>query len=580
MSTLLKTSETESNDRPAPETALPLGELLSGAKLIERSDLEAALQLQTENGKQIGETLLELGVVSEEQLLPFLEKKLGVASVQLREGLIDPKALRLIPQVFAESENVLALIKVHNVLTVAMADPHNLQQIDEIERVSQLQVKPVFAFASSIQRMIRRVYEDDYSVDAVTADLEDSAVELNEEIESLAVPSLEDLADGSPTINLVNFLIVQALRQGASDVHIEPGRKHTSVRYRVDGQLVETLQPRRSMHPAIVSRIKVMGKLDIAEQRAPQDGRCQVCVEGKEIDLRISTLPTILGEKVVIRILDRSRLTFNLNDLGMSDTLLSQVKKLLARPYGLVLVTGPTGSGKTTTLYSALELIKSEHTNIVTVEDPVEYQLEMINQVQTDNKRSLDFPRALRSMLRQDPDVIMVGEIRDAETAAMAVQAALTGHLVLSTLHTNDAPSAVTRLADMDIAPYKLAAALVGVVAQRLVRRICPNCRSSHYPSAEFLSAIHYEGDMRRSFSRGEGCLECLDTGYKGRTGIYEVMTTSPQLRDLIVQDSNVEEVRRCFRETGGISLLESGIELAEQGLTSLEEVSRIAFYE
>jgi type IV pilus assembly protein PilB len=572
--------QSRTNNPQAIASALPLGEQLLYANLIEQSDLEAALQLQSENGKRIGEALLDLGVISEENLLPFIEQKLGVPAVQLREGLIDPQALRLIPQSFAQRENVMALIKVRGDLTVAMSNPHDLHQIDEIERITQLRVNPVFAFASSIQRMISRAYEDDFSVDAVTADLEDSAVELNEELDSLSIPSLEDLADGSPVINLVNFLIVQALRQGASDVHIEPGRKNTVIRYRIDGQLVETLQPRRSMHPAIISRIKVMGKLDIAEQRTPQDGRCQVLIEGKEVDLRISTLPTILGEKVVIRVLDRSRLTFNLDDLGMSQPLLVKVKKLLAKPYGLLLVTGPTGSGKTTTLYSALELIKSEHTNIITVEDPVEYQLERINQVQTDKKRSLDFASALRSMLRQDPDVIMVGEIRDSETAAMAVQAALTGHLVLSTLHTNDAPSALTRLADMGVAPYKVAAALVGVVAQRLVRRICPNCRTSHYPPAEYLRALHYQGDLRRSFARGEGCRECFDTGYKGRMGIYEVMPTTPQLRELIATDSNVEAIRRCFHETGGVSLLESGIELAEQEVTSLEEVSRIAFFE
>ena len=562
------------------QRTLPLGEQLISANLISETDLEAALQLQTQEGKRIGESLLELGVISEEDLLPFVERQLGVPASRLREGLIDPEAVKLIPQAFAIQENLLALFKVRDELVVAMSEPHNLQQIDEIEGMTGLRVRPVFAFSSSIQRMVKRGYEEDFTVDSVTADLDESAVELNEDLSKVDIPSIEQLADGSPIINLVNFVIVQSLRQGASDIHIEPGRKHSSIRYRIDGQLVETLQPRRTMHAAIVSRIKVMGRMDIAEQRTPQDGRCQVAIEGKEVDLRISTLPTVLGEKVVIRVLDRSRLTFNLDQLGMPGDLLVQVKRLLAKPYGLLLVTGPTGSGKTTTLYSALELIKSVHTNIITVEDPVEYQLERINQVQTDKSRTLDFSTALRSMLRQDPDVIMVGEIRDAETAAMAVQAALTGHLVLSTLHTNDAASAVTRLTDMGVASYKIAASLVGVVAQRLLRKICPACRTSYYPSAEYLSAIHYQGDSRRSFVRGEGCRECLDTGYKGRVGIYEVMEVKQSLRDLIVRDCNIESVRTWFRENGGRSLLQAGLQLAEQETTSLEEVSRIAYFE
>lgn len=557
---------------------MPVGQQLVGANLISETDLAAALQLQSEKGQKLGETLLELGVISEDQLLPFIESQLDVRAVRLREGLLDPDAVQLIPQSFAQREKVVAMFRVRNTLTVAMAEPNNLQQIDDIERITNLNVNPVFSFATTIQRISKRCYEKDFSVDTVTADMEDSAVEVNDDFDSVAVPSLEQLSDGSPTVNLVNFIIVQALRKGASDIHIEPGRKNTSIRYRVDGQLIETLRPRQNMHPAIISRIKVMGKLDIAEQRAPQDGRCQVSVEGKEVDLRISTLPTIVGEKSVIRILDRSRLTFNLNELGMNDDVLPNVRALLKKPYGLMLVTGPTGSGKTTTLYSALELIKSVHRNIVTVEDPVEYQLELINQVQADKNRDLTFAAALRSILRQDPDVIMVGEIRDAETAAMAVQAALTGHLVLSTLHTNDAAGAINRLMDMGIEPYKVAAALIGVVAQRLVRKICPDCRSLYYPSAENLAALNYGGEIRRSFARGEGCKNCYDTGFKGRAGIYEAMIVDPKLRDLIVNDANIESIRSCFIEGGGKTLLDAGIRLAEEEVTSLDEVARTVF--
>jgi len=320
--------------------------------------------------------------------------------------------------------------------------------------------------------------------------------------------------------------------------------------------------------------------MDIAEHRLPQDGRLHVVVEGREIDLRVSTLPTALGEKVVLRVLDRRRVTFNLDLLGLPPDLLAQVKLLLAKPYGLLLVTGPTGSGKTTTLYSALELIKSVHRNIVTVEDPVEYQLEQINQVQIDEAASLTFAYALRSILRQDPDVIMVGEIRDAETAEVAVQAALTGHLVLSTLHTNDSAGAVTRLIDMGVAPYKLAAALAGVVAQRLVRTICPHCRTTHYPPTELLEAIRYQGDVRRPFARGEGCPKCHDTGFQGRIGIYEVLTGGPEFRELVAHGANLDAIRAWHRGQNGRTLFDEGIRLAEKEVTSLEEVMRIAFFE
>jgi type II secretory ATPase GspE/PulE/Tfp pilus assembly ATPase PilB-like protein len=340
------------------------------------------------------------------------------------------------------------------------------------------------------------------------------------------------------------------------------------------------LRPRRDIYPAIVSRIKVMAKMDIAEHRIPQDGRCQVVADGKEVDLRISTLPTVLGEKVVLRVLDKQRLTFNLDELGMPVAVLDVVKNLLRKPYGLMLVTGPTGSGKTTTLYSALELIKSVHRNIVTVEDPVEYQIELVNQVQIESVRGMSFAAALRSILRQDPDVIMVGEIRDAETAQVAVQAALTGHLVLSTLHTNDSAGAVLRLMDMGVESYKLAAALVGVVAQRLVRTICPHCRTTFYPSAEYLEALHFSGDKRRSFSRGEGCRECFDTGFQGRKGIYEVLPCEGDLRTLIARDPELEVIRKWHADQGHPSLLTGGLRLAELEETSLEEVARVAFFE
>ena len=558
----------------------PLGEQLVGANLINSNELESALKLQASKGQKIGEILLELGLLNEDQILPFIQRQLGIPTAKIREGLIDPAAVRLLPREAAERLGALAMFKVRDTLTVAMGEPQNLQQVDELERITRLKIRPVFAFGSSIRRMVTRAYEDDFQVDTVTADLDENAVELQLDQADADLSSVESLVEGSPVINLVNYLILQALRKGASDIHIEPTRKHTIVRFRVDGQLIEVLRPRRDIHPAMVSRIKVMAKMDIAEHRIPQDGRCQVAVEGKEVDLRVSTLPTVLGEKVVLRVLDRRRLTFNLDRLGLPPILLGKVKLLLKKPHGLLLVTGPTGSGKTTTLYSALELIKSVHMNIITVEDPVEYQLELINQVQVEKSRSLTFASALRSILRQDPDVIMVGEIRDAETAQVAVQAALTGHLVLSTLHTNDSPGAVTRLQDMGVEAYKIAAAVVGVIAQRLVRTICPKCRTSYYPPVELLETLHYKGDRRRSFARGEGCTDCYDTGFQGRCGIYEVLVIEQQLRELIADGASAEVIRRRFREQDGSTLLDEALRMAEQEATSLDEVMRVAFFE
>jgi type IV pilus assembly protein PilB len=378
-----------------------LGEQLLAADVINPDQLEEALRRQQEVGLKLGETLIQLGFVTEEEILPYVGKRLGIPAVRLRDGMVDPLVVRRIPREKAEALDALALFKVRDTLSVAMAEPQHLQQIDELERITRLRVRPVLAARSSIRRMIERCYEENFQVDTVTADLDESAVEISEDSVTLDLELAEISDDSSPVINLVNWLIMQALRQGASDVHVEPTRRHTSVRFRVDGQLREVLRPRRDLHPAIVSRIKVMAKMDIAEHRLPQDGRVHAVVEGHPIDLRISVLPTVLGEKVVVRVLDRRRLSFNLDTLGFPPDVLAPFKQLLAKPYGLLLVTGPTGSGKTTTLYSAIELVKSVHRNIVTVEDPVEYQLELVNQIQVEEATSLTFPRALRAIRRR-----------------------------------------------------------------------------------------------------------------------------------------------------------------------------------
>lgn len=564
---------------PTP-TESPLGERLIKAELLTTEELNSALQQKSAKNMRLGEALVELGFIKESELLPFLGNKLAMPAVQLRDGLVDPQVISLLPRNKAEAFGALPMFKVRDTLTLAMSEPQNLLQLDELERITGMRLRPVFAFRADIQRMISRCYQANFEVDAVNADLEEGAVEFDADSIEMSIKDVESLAEGSPIINLVNYAIVHAVRQGASDIHIEPGQKHTAVRFRVDGLLREVLRPRKDFHPAIISRIKLMAKMDIAEHREPQDGRLHVVVEGREIDLRASTLPTVLGEKAVLRILDRQKVTFDLNKLGVPDLQLSQIKQMLAKPYGLILVTGPTGSGKTTTLYSALELVKSVHHNIVTVEDPVEYQLELINQVQADSSTNLSFASALRSILRQDPDVIMVGEIRDKETAEVAIQAALTGHLVLSTLHTNDSAAAVTRLLDMGIAGYKIAAALVGVIAQRLVRNVCPQCSMPYYPPAEILEMIRYKGDKRRQFSRGEGCSGCHDTGFKGRTGIYELLAVNGALRELISQEAQVDSIRKQQFASGGESLLQAGIRLAEAGRTSLDEIIGTAYFE
>jgi type IV pilus assembly protein PilB len=569
---------------PAPKSfdsrgikTMPLGQRLLSAGLISESQLEKALELHGSRGVRLGEALVALGLIDESDLLPLIGHQLNFPWVRLREGLVDPQVVRQIPRGIAEQLSCLALFRLHSELVVALAEPQNLETVDLLEELTGLKVKPVLCLRSSIERLLPRCYEDDFKVDALTADLDETTIELKSDEVFFDTDSIRVLADGSPVINLVNYLIVQAVRQGASDIHIEPSQRSSVIRFRVDGRLREVLKPRKDLHPAVVSRIKVMAKLDIAEQRKSQDGRFHVRVDEREVDLRVSSLPTVLGEKIVMRILDRSSITFDLDRLGVPANQLVRIQHMLHRPHGLVLVTGPTGSGKTTTLYSAVETIKHTGCNVVTVEDPVEYQLELVNQVQVNSARQVTFATALRSILRQDPDIILVGEIRDAETAEVAIQAALTGHLVLSTLHTNDSASTITRLRDMGIAPYKIAASLVGIVAQRLVRKICSKCRNASYPTSEQALLVGYQGIPEKPFSRGEGCIHCFDTGYAGRQGIYEVLSVDANVREVINAEGSLARFRQELNAQGGRSLLEEARGLAEKGVTSIEEVIRVA---
>ena len=559
------------------ERPLPLGQRLVKAGLISEAALEKALDLHRSRGLRIGESLVALGLISESDILPLIGNQLNYPWVKLREGLVDPEVVRHIPRNIAEQLCCLALFRVHSVLTVAMAEPQNLENIDFLEELTGFTIRPVLCLRSSIDRLLPRCYEDDFKVDVLTADLDDTAIELKSDEVYFDNDSIQVLADGSPVINLVNYLIVQAVRQGASDIHIEPAQRSGNIRFRVDGRLREILRPRRDLHPAVVSRIKVMAKLDIAEQRKSQDGRFHVRVDEREVDLRVSSLPTVLGEKVVMRVLDRSAITFDLEKLVFPETPLSKIRSILRKPHGLVLVTGPTGSGKTTTLYSAIETIKHAGCNVVTVEDPVEYQLDLVNQVQVNTARQVTFANALRSILRQDPDIILVGEIRDAETAEVAIQAALTGHLVLSTLHTNDSASTVSRLRDMGIAPYKIAASMAGIIAQRLVRKVCPKCQTPSYPTPEQSQLVGYSETPSQAFVHGEGCSSCFDTGYAGRQGIYEVLQIDNEVREVISSEGNLSAFKDCLRKQGGTTLLEEARSLAEEGVTSVEEVIRVA---
>ncbi len=582
MSQLLEmpASLTEEILRKQERRLAPLGDQLLSAGILTSQELTQALELQSRKKLRLGETLLEMGLVKPHELLPFLAEKLNLPYAMLRDGLIDPKVVRMIPQEFAVKHKAIALFCVRNVLTVAMADPQNLTVIDELESMTECSVRPVLATHQAINYFVNRCYEQNFAVDSITADMDSAAISVNDDPLSLGLDHVESLAEGSPIINLVNYMILQAVRQGASDIHIEPGHRHTIVRFRIDGQLREVLKPRKEFHASIVSRLKVMAKMDIAEYRMPQDGRVHVIVDKREIDLRTSTLPTVLGEKIVIRVLDRAHVTFHLDHLGFSDGNLEVFKRMLKRPYGLLPVTGPTGSGKTTTLYSAIELIKSIHQNIVTVEDPVEYQFDGINQVNVNATGSLSFAKALRAILRQDPDVIMIGEMRDLETAEVGIQAALTGHLVLSTLHSGDAISALLRFVDMGVPIYKLSSALIGILSQRLIRRICPHCKISYFPTVNQLELIGYEGDRHRQFLKGEGCQKCFDSGYRGRMAIYEILEFNRDLRDLLTRELNIDLIRDWHRSTGAKTLLQDGVRAAINGDTSLEEVIRVVLFE
>jgi type IV pilus assembly protein PilB len=555
-----------------------LGDALVEQGALSAEQLSAALAQQKATGAMLGEILVEQGILPANKLIEALSQFTGLRGCVLRHGLIDPGTFKLIGEEEAQRLVAIPMFKVRDMLTVAMAEPQSLPKIDRLRQLTGCKIRPVLALAGNIKEFISKYKGGDVNVDAFLTSLAESDVEVveRESIDEGPIADLDKMVAGSPIVNLVNVMLLTAVRDKASDIHIEPDKKGTRIRYRIDGVLRDMMKPPIGMHAAVVSRVKVIGKMDIAEKRLPQEGRVRIVAEGREIDLRVSSMPTLLGEKLVLRILDKANLRVRMEDLGFRSEALTRVKRMLDRPHGLFLVTGPTGSGKTTTLYSALDLVRSPELNILTVEDPVEYQLELVNQIQVQANIGLSFARALRSILRQDPDVIMVGEIRDEETARVAVQAALTGHLVLATLHTNDSPGAIARLLDMNIEPYLLSGAMVGVIAQRLARTICPSCATKYFPTEQELADAALTDKAGRPFRKGAGCPQCHDTGFRGRLGIYEVMEVTPELRRLIHQSAPTHQIWELLKKQSVLSLRDEGVQLALEGKTSLDEVLRV----
>ena len=527
--------------------------------------------------KRLGQILLEMGVISEEDLLACLAEQYELPFVRVQRDMVDRKAFELLDAAFIESHNVLGLKIEAGKLVIGTADPTNVFLLDDVQRKVGMPLVVNVCPPSDIKAVLESFNENtsDYGVDDIIQNAEevDLQVVTTEEEE---IADVEREAGESPIIKFVNYVVLNAVKEGASDVHIEPGDKKLRIRYRIDGVLFETLNPPHTMHAAVVSRIKIMANMDIAERRLPQDGRIRVMIHGRKVDMRVSTLPSTYGEKVVVRVLDTGRSALSLTDLGLEADMMEILDRQFHRPHGMILVTGPTGSGKSTTLYAALKTMDLQRLNVSTVEDPVEYQLDGVTQVHVMSHIGMTFGSALRSLLRQDPDVIMVGEIRDEETARIAVQASLTGHLVLSTLHTNDAPSSITRLINIGVEPYLIAASTNGVLAQRLVRRICQYCKEPQPVRDEDVEFMKMYGFSEANMYKGAGCEKCRQTGYQGRVGLYELLTVDDAYRDVITGHPTVTELRRMCKERGMLSLREDGFRKVQAGLTTFGEVMKV----
>jgi type IV pilus assembly protein PilB len=564
-----------------------LGEILLKESLITQDQLEKALEFQRSNGGKLGSCLTKMGFITDDDITGVLSRQYGVPSINLKYYEIDPNVIKLIPQDTALRYQVIPLSRVGSVLTIAMTDPTNVFAMDDIKFMTGFNVEPVVASESAIAEAISRFYGGSASsheeLSTLMKDLvdEDQELELAAEEQEMDAAMLEKAAEEAPIIKLVNLILTDSVKRGASDIHVEPYENEMRVRFRVDGVLQTVMSPPLKLRDAITSRMKIMAKLDIAEKRLPQDGRIMIKykAEGKkkELDFRVSTVPTLYGEKIVLRLLDKENLRLDMTKLGFEPESLKKFERNILRPYGMVLVTGPTGSGKTNTLYSSVSRLNQVDTNIMTAEDPVEFQLQGINQVQMKDQIGLNFAAALRAFLRQDPNIILVGEIRDFETAEIAVKAALTGHLVLSTLHTNDAPSTISRLMNMGIEPFLVATSVNLICAQRLVRRVCANCKEELEIPEQALVDAGYTPEEAKTTKvyHGKGCSTCGKRGYKGRTGLYEVMEINDELRELILVGASALELKKKAIEQGMITLRRSGLIKSALGLTTLEEVIR-----
>jgi type IV pilus assembly protein PilB len=566
---------------------LKIGELLRKAQLVTEEQLNKALEEQKQSGGRVGEHLVRLGYVTEEDILDCLSQQYGVPSINLKHFDIDESIIRLIPADVARKYGFIPVSKAGATLTVAMADPTNVFAMDDITFITGYRVEPVVASEDALREAIDKYYGTSHAMELkkVMDDLsnvEETSLEvLEDDDEGMDVADLEAGADEAPVVRLVNLILTDSLKRGASDIHIEPYEKSYRVRFRIDGVLYEIMNPPMKLKEAISSRLKILSKLDIAEKRLPQDGRIKLKMKYqgkiKELDFRVSTLPTLHGEKIVMRLLDKDNLMLDMTKLGFEKSSLKRFEDGIFRPYGMCLVTGPTGSGKTNTLYSALSRVNTPETNIMTAEDPVEFQLPGINQVQMKESIGLNFAAALRSFLRQDPNIVLVGEIRDFETAEIAIKAALTGHLVLSTLHTNDAPSTINRLMNMGIEPFLVATSLNNICAQRLIRRICQKCKQEEEVPIQALLNIGFAEEEAPNLTlyKGVGCDNCNNRGYKGRVGLYEVMSMSEDLRELVLSGASAIEIRNKAVEEGMIGLRHSGLQKIRDGVTTIEEVVR-----
>ena len=560
-----------------------LGDLLVAEGLITEEQLTTALGEQKGSTEKLGSILLKLNFIQEEQLIGFLSRQYGIPSITLSQLDIDPEVLKLVPAAISKKYEVLPIKRQGTTLTLAMADPTNVFALDDVAFMTNLQVTPVVASQAAIRKSIERNYDDQ------AAAVNDVLAQLSQDVASVEVveddvPSkvdvfeLKESADEAPVVKLVNMVLVDAIRKSASDIHWEPYEKVFRIRFRIDGVLHEMLAPPKRLEPAIISRLKIMSNLDIAERRMPQDGRIKLRYNTREIDFRVSILPTIFGEKAVLRILDKDALKLDLTQLGFDSWSMEQFTTAIKQPYGMVLITGPTGSGKTTTLYSAIHTINSPDHNIMTAEDPVEYNLKGVNQVQVDEGVGRTFSTALRSFLRQDPDVILVGETRDLETAQISIRAALTGHLVFSTLHTNDCPSTIARLVDMGIPPFLISSALQLILAQRLGRKVCKDCKEPYEADEETLVPYGHvpTGLGRLQLFKGKGCQICNFTGMKGRIALYEVMPISQELRDAILKAAPTAELREIAQAQGMKTLRQAGLYKVIEGTTTVDEVLRV----